>query len=145
MHLEDSIDIGDKGEAIIDTNFAIYSDKKIGKWHNGDIYLGKFIPENKIIAIKVERGSKSLAREQYKILNIGKEKGIINTYKCYLGKHHTFLFMELLGKNLEELFQDMNRKFSIKTVSQIALQMIERIKFIHLLLEEIWKKKEYIL
>ncbi len=131
MHLEDSLDIGDNGEGVIDTNFVIYSNKKIGKWHNGDIYLGKYIPDNKLIAIKVERFHESLPKEQYKLLLIGKEKGIINTYNIYLGTHHTFLFIELLGKNLEELFQDMKGKFSIKTISQIALQMIERIKFIH--------------
>ena len=39
--------------------------------------------------------------------------------------------MELLGKSLEDLFQEQKKKFSIKTVSMIGIQMLERIEFIH--------------
>ena len=39
--------------------------------------------------------------------------------------------MELLGKSLEDLFQDQKKKFSIKTVSMLGIQMLERIEFIH--------------
>ena len=39
--------------------------------------------------------------------------------------------MELLGKSLEDLFQEQNKKFSIKTVSMIGIQMLERIEYIH--------------
>ena len=39
--------------------------------------------------------------------------------------------MELLGKSLEDIFQDQKKKFSIKTVCMIADQMLQRIEFIH--------------
>ena len=39
--------------------------------------------------------------------------------------------MELLGKSLEDIFQEQKKKFSIKTVSMLAIQMLERIEFIH--------------
>jgi serine/threonine protein kinase len=39
--------------------------------------------------------------------------------------------MELLGKSLDILFQEQKKKFSIKTVSMIGIQMLERIEFIH--------------
>ena len=39
--------------------------------------------------------------------------------------------MELLSKSLEELFQNCNMKFSIKTVCMLADQMINRLEYIH--------------
>ena len=39
--------------------------------------------------------------------------------------------MELLGPNLEELFNNMGRRFSIKTILLIAIQLLSRIEYIH--------------
>lgn len=39
--------------------------------------------------------------------------------------------MELLGKNLETHFNDCQRRFSIKTISLIAVSLIQRLKHIH--------------
>ena len=39
--------------------------------------------------------------------------------------------MELLGQSLETLFQSMNRKFSIKTVCMLGIQILDRIEYIH--------------
>ena len=39
--------------------------------------------------------------------------------------------MELLGANLEQLLHKVLGKFSLKTVIQLADQMIDRIKFVH--------------
>jgi serine/threonine protein kinase len=39
--------------------------------------------------------------------------------------------MDLLGKNLEDLYVKMKRKLSLKTVLMLADQMIERIEFLH--------------
>ena len=39
--------------------------------------------------------------------------------------------MELLGKSLEDIFQQQQKKFSIKTVCMIGIQMIDRLEFIH--------------
>ena len=39
--------------------------------------------------------------------------------------------MELLGKSLEELFQERQKKFSIKTVCMVGIQMLDRLEFMH--------------
>lgn len=39
--------------------------------------------------------------------------------------------MELLGKNLEQMFELCDKKFTLKTIIQIALQSIARIEFVH--------------
>ena len=39
--------------------------------------------------------------------------------------------MELLGKSLESLFQEQNRRFKLKTVCSLGLDIFKRIEFIH--------------
>ena len=39
--------------------------------------------------------------------------------------------MELLGQSLETLFQSLKKRFSLKTVCMLGIQMIERIEYVH--------------
>ena len=39
--------------------------------------------------------------------------------------------MELLGKSLEDIFQSQQKKFSIKTVCMLGIQILDRLEFIH--------------
>lgn len=39
--------------------------------------------------------------------------------------------MELLGKSLEQIFQERNKNFSLKTTCMIGIQMIERLQLVH--------------
>lgn len=41
------------------------------------------------------------------------------------------IMMDLLGKSLEDLFVDRNKKFTPKTVLMIGDQLLERIKYLH--------------
>ena len=39
--------------------------------------------------------------------------------------------MELLGKSLEDIFQSQQKKFTLKTVCMVGIQMLDRLEFIH--------------
>ena len=44
---------------------------------------------------------------------------------------HCVLVMELLGADLDALLQKCSGKFSLKTVLQLADQMIDRLRYVH--------------
>lgn len=60
------------------------------------------------------------------------------------GKMYHVMVMDLLGKSLEDLFQECRRKFDLKTVLHIASQMVGLLKLIFFRFNEFKKcmKKE---
>ena len=123
----------EENERKIDKDFSIILNKQLGKGGFGQLYLGKNYRENIYIAIKVEEeNQRSHLKLEYDILKeIQGGDGIPKVYKYYQGHKHNYLFMQLLGKSLDKLFTDFHRHFSIKTVSQIAYQMVQRIEYLH--------------
>lgn len=141
------------GRNIIASHYQIA--QKIGEGSFGIIFKGyDLLRSNQPVAIKFE-SRKSEAPQlkdefrAYKILNscINKYvksngesdpngkfisiKGIPKVY--YFGQegYYNILIIELLGPSLEDLFEWCGRKFSISTVARLAIQMIERIQFLH--------------
>ena len=43
-------------------------------------------------------------------------EGISKGYRLHNDHKHNYLLMQLLGKSLDKLYSDTNRKFSIKTL-----------------------------
>ena len=123
----------EENEKLLDKNFTIIVNRQLGKGGFGQIYLGRNIKESVPIAIKVEEnGNRSHLYLEYEILkNIQGEEGIPHVYKFRQGHKHNYLIMELLGKSIDKLFNENKKKFSYKTIFQIAYQMIQRIEYVH--------------
>lgn len=104
-------------------------------FYNEPIESGKNLITGEALAIKLElvkckAPTLHLEFRFYKILQ--QADGIPKVhYFGPCGNKYVALVMELLGPSLEDMFDLCDRKFSIKTTIQIALQMISRLEFVH--------------
>ena len=52
--------------------------------------------------------------------------------RCFtIQNNYNILIMELLGPNLNDLFEYCNKRFSLETVLMLAIQMIDLIEYLH--------------
>ena len=107
--------------------------KKLGEGSFGKIYLAYNVITKEKYALKLENRNnhQSLLEQEAYILCYLKGEGIpyIKSYG-YSGEYNV-LVMELLGKSLEQLFEEKGSKLSLKTVCMLGIQMISRLEYIH--------------
>ena len=124
-------------DLIIQKTFQLQ--EKLGSGAFGEIWRAVNMKSKQLVAIKFEEIS-------------SKHQQLYSECKLYLWFHsdstvigqaipqvhfygtegqRNILVMDLLGKSLEDLFTQLNNKFSLKTVLTIADQMIKRIDYIH--------------
>jgi len=108
--------------------------RKIGEGSFGVIFEGTNLLNNQQVAIKFEprKSDAPQLRDEYRTykLLVGCS-GIPNVY--FFGQEglHNILVIDLLGPSLEDLFDWCGRRFSTKTVVQVAKQMLTRVQTIH--------------
>lgn len=107
-------------------------EKKIGEGSFGKIYSAININTNESFALKMEirEGGQNLLESEAYVLCYLKGFGIPIVKSYGFSGDHNILVMELLGKSLEDLFQESGAKFSLKTVCMIADQMVRISGFI---------------
>ena len=107
--------------------------QRIGKGSFGSVYLGKNIQKNDYIAIKLEfkdQNDTILERETYILYSL-KGFGIPEVISYGQNLKYNILIQELLGKSIEKLFFERNRKFSLKDCCMIGIQILDRLEYIH--------------
>ncbi|KAI9302373.1 casein kinase-like protein I isoform delta [Cunninghamella echinulata] len=108
--------------------------RKIGSGSFGDIYLGTNIVTNEEVAIKLEsikakHPQLEYEAKVYKALSGGVGIPFVRWYGTECDYHA--MVIDLLGPSLEDLFNFVRRKFTLKTVLLLADQMLSRIEYIH--------------
>ena len=107
--------------------------KKIGRGSFGFVYKGKNIINEENVAIKVEdwRLQGDILESEAYFLYYLKGFGIpeIKSFGVY-GKYK-ILVQTLLGYSIEQEFELRNNKFELKDICMIAIQLIDRLEFIH--------------
>ena len=106
----------------------------LGKGGFGEVFLANDLSNNRNVAVKIEPSYVSNPRllyefKIYKLLEDIDGFPKAHYYSPY-GRENR-LVLDLLGKSLEQIFQYMNQKFTLKDVLMIAIQSITRIQSFH--------------
>ena len=107
--------------------------KKIAKGAFSEIYSGVNIHNNEKIAFKIENRNKLnkyLESECYTLFSL-RNIGIPKVLSFGHNKEYDILIMPLLGKSLLDLFISKNANYEFKDICLIAIQIIDRIQWVH--------------
>mmetsp|Transcript_12734 Transcript_12734/g.13161 ORF Transcript_12734/g.13161 Transcript_12734/m.13161 type:complete len:442 (-) Transcript_12734:167-1492(-) len=108
--------------------------RKIGSGSFGDIYLGTNMTTGEEVAIKLEalRGKHpQLLRETKIYRSLHGSVGIPSVRWFGVEGDYNVMVIDLLGKSLEDLFNECRRLFNLKTVLTLADQLLCRLETIH--------------
>ena len=115
--------------------------KKLGSGSFGEVFLTKILSTGQLVASKIEEKKNKKNKndskifDEYKIYRKfemkGLETGIPKIYSFYETPKFNVLVMELLGENLETIFDAYNKQFQIGTVLKLGCEIINLIEKVH--------------
>lgn len=122
-----------KSMSILSDNYIIIN--KLGSGSFGEVYLAQR-KDGLQVAAKVEDRSKvSRIINEYKIYKYlaknGFEKGLPKVYELIQTKDYNIMFMQLLGLSLDDIFNKNNKKFDLKQVLYLGIEILKLIKSLH--------------
>lgn len=100
----------------------------------GDIFFGENLDSHDKVAIKLERSndrSAQLYNERKFYLIIGSITGFPKMFWFGQWENYNAIVIELLGKNLEDVFEACDNNFSLKTIVLVAIQLLDRFDYLH--------------
>ena len=118
-------------EEILNDEFILDKSKRLSSSYSAEVYIGRRLNTNELVAIKLEEYSNNLNKE-YEIYQ--KLKGIERIPKIYSFDYHKgepYLAMELLGDNLLKYMDLLDGRFSLATTLKLAVQILRIVKQIH--------------
>ena len=117
----------------LDNKYTII--KKIGEGAFGKVYKGIHKETKECVAIKIEKKNEDtinrLKHESLVYDYLKNTVGFPKIYKFIERKTDLVFIMEFLGPNLEQLYNYCNKRFSLKTVLMIGIQVLNRIEKLH--------------
>ena len=121
-------------EICLNSIYCFNPGKPLGQGGFGQIYIGENTQTHEPIAVKTEQVvKKSYLQIEYDILTVLQgSPGVPTVYQFFKSEDRNYLVMEALGRSIEQIFILHKQTFSLKTIIQIALQMIDRIEYLHL-------------
>ncbi|KAF9448320.1 kinase-like protein [Macrolepiota fuliginosa MF-IS2] len=120
------------GHGIVGNHYRV--GKKIGEGSFGVVFEGTKISTATPVAIKFEPRKSDAPQLRDEFRSYRTLNGTLGVPQVhYFGQEglHNVLVIDLLGPNLEDLFDMCGRKFSIKTVCMAAKQMVTRVQSVH--------------
>jgi serine/threonine protein kinase len=130
----------DKGRNVVNGRWRL--DKRIGFGSFGDIYVAADKQNGKTYAAKIEKANTKYPQLKFE----NKVYRAMYTYNGFPRAHwmgdslltlnsktekHNVLIMDRLGDSLESLYTSCDRKFGVKTVCMIGIQIVNRIQSLH--------------
>ena len=104
----------------------------IGEGSFGKCFKGTNLQNNEDVCFKIEKKSQKsfLKIESIALERLKGGKGIPDFYLFGYSDSFNILIMELLEKTIENIFEKNNKKFSIKTVAILSIQLVSKYFFI---------------
>ena len=122
----------DKKDNIINKKYfdKYFCIKKLGEGSFGNIYEAEYNGEHYALKFEKIGNNENFLENEAVIMNY--LKGPYIPYIKFYGsnEYNNILVMQLLGKNLEHLFEE-RKKFSLKTVCMLGYQFVEILEYIH--------------
>ena len=123
----------------VDSNMQILLFKKynllknIGGGAFGTVFLGQNVWTKEKVAIKIEERKNqknSIEKEAYTLYTL-KGPGLPEIISFGKTKRYNILIETLLGRSLYQIYNDCDKKFTIKDICMAGIQMLERLEYIH--------------